>query len=187
MCIRDSSTTVPTNTAWSLGAFMYGDKVGVVTAPQVYTGAGDSDYLLPNFNLTFEFKENQVIKLALSKTIARPSLEQMDQTVSVGAFDARYPLTLSTGNPDLEPYASTNFDLAYEHYYAEGSYLAVNYFSKEISDYHGAGLVSGSFNGVRDITAGPRGALIVPENDDALCQWTASQGYWACGLSLIHI
>jgi TonB-dependent receptor len=178
-----ASTTVPTNTAWSLGAFMYGDKVGVVTAPQVYTGAGNSDYLLPNFNLTFEFKENQVIKLALSKTIARPSLEQMDQTVSVGAFDARYPLTLGTGNPDLEPYASTNFDLAYEYYYAEGSYLAVNYFSKEISDYHGAGLVSGSFNGVRDVTAGPRGALIVPENDDALCQWTASQGYWACGWS----
>ena len=35
-----ASTTVPTNTAWSLGAFMYGDKVGVITAPEVYTGTG---------------------------------------------------------------------------------------------------------------------------------------------------
>ena len=178
-----ATTVVPTNTAWSLGAFMYGDKVGVVTAPTQYTGFGDTDYLLPNFNMTIEPAENKVIRLSASKTIARPSLEQMDSTVSVGAFDSRYPLTIGTGNPNLQPYESTNFDLAYEHYYAEGSYFAVNYFVKQIEDYHGAGLTSGPFNGVRDVTAGPRGALIVPENDDALCQWTASQGYWACGWS----
>ena len=178
-----ATTVVPTNTAWSLGAFMYGDKVGVITAPQVYTGTGDSEYLLPNFNLTFEYEENKVMKLAMSKTIARPSLDQMDSTVNVGVFDSRYPLTLGTGNPDLQPYESTNLDLAYEHYYADGSYFAVNYFRKDISEYHGAGLQSGSFNGVRDVTKGPRGALIVPANDDALCQWTASQGYWACGWS----
>ncbi len=178
-----ATTVVPTNTAWSLGAFMYGDKVGVVTAPTQYTGFGDTDYLLPNFNMTIEPAENKVIRLSASKTIARPSLEQMDSTVSVGAFDSRYPLTIGTGNPNLQPYESTNFDLAYEYYYAEGSYFAVNYFVKQIEDYHGAGLTSGPFNGVRDVTAGPRGALIVPENDDALCQWTASQGYWACGWS----
>ncbi len=178
-----ATTVVPTNTAWSLGAFMYGDKVGVVTAPTQYTGYGDTDYLLPNFNMTIEPAENKVVRISASKTIARPSLEQMDSTVSVGAFDSRYPLTIGTGNPNLQPYESTNFDLAYEHYYAEGSYFAVNYFVKQIEDYHGAGLTSGPFNGVRDVTAGPRGALIVPENDDALCQWTASQGYWACGWS----
>ena len=40
--------------------------------------------------------------------------------------------------------------MAYEYYYAEGSYFALNYFRKEIKDYHGAGLNSGPFNGVRD-------------------------------------
>ena len=178
-----ATTVVPTNTAWSLGAFMYGNKVGVVTAPVDYTGEGSSDYILPNFNMTIEPAENKVVRFSASKTIARPSLEQMDSTVSVGVFDPRYPLTIGTGNPNLQPYESTNFDIAYEHYYAEGSYFAVNYFVKQIEDYHGAGLTSGPFNGVRDVTAGPRGALIVPENDDALCQWTASQGYWACGWS----
>ena len=46
-----ATTVVPTNTAWSLGAFMYGNKVGC-TAPADYTGEGSSDYILPNFNMT---------------------------------------------------------------------------------------------------------------------------------------
>ena len=124
-----ATTVVPTNTAWSLGAFMYGNKVGVVTAPVDYTGEGSSDYILPNFNMTIEPAENKVVRFSASKTIARPSLEQMDSTVSVGVFDPRYPLTIGTGNPNLQPYESTNFDIAYEHYYAEGSYFAVNYLS----------------------------------------------------------
>ena len=176
-----ANTTVPTNTAWSLGAFDYGNKVGVITESTQYTGTGDSDYFLPNINVSIDVAEDKVVRTAISKTIARPDLEQLDSTVSVGAFDPRYPLTISTGNPNLQPYESVNIDLAYEHYYAEGSYFAINYFRKEIKDYHGAGLNSGPFNGVRDVTAGPRGALIVPENSDAMCQWTASQGYWGCG------
>ena len=80
---------------------------------------------------SFEIAENKVVRTALSKTIARPSLEQLDSNVSVGAFDSRYPLTISSGNPNLQPYESVNLDLAYEHYYAEGSYFAVNYFRKD--------------------------------------------------------
>ena len=178
-----SDTLAPTNTVWSLGAFAYGDKVGLITAPTSYTGYGSSDYLLPSFNMSFEYAENKVVKVALSKTISRPALEQMDTAVTSSVFSYLYPTTLSTGNPDLEPYESTNIDLAYEYYYKEGSYAAINYFRKEIDGYHGAGFVQGPFNGVTDITQGPRAALAVPTNDDALCQWTASQGYWACGWS----
>ena len=37
----------------------------------------------------------------------------------------------------MAPYTSMNVDFAYENYYAEGSYFAVNVFMKEIEDYHG--------------------------------------------------
>ena len=178
-----SDTTVPTNTVHSLGAFTYGDKVGLLTGPASYTGYGSNDYVLPSLNVSFEHAENRVIKFAASKTIARPALEQMDTAVTSSPFDWRMPTTLSTGNPALEPYESINYDLAYEYYYKEGSYVSVNFFVKDISGYHGAGFEQGSFNGVTDITAGPRATLNVPANDDALCQWTAPQGYWACGWS----
>ena len=70
------------------------------------------------------------------KLLARPALEQMDVSVSTpAAFSWMYPATLGTGNPALEPYESTNFDLAYEYYYKEGSYVAVNVFVKEIEGY----------------------------------------------------
>ena len=107
----------------------------------------------------------------------------MDTAVTSSTFSWMMPTTLSTGNPALEPYESINYDLAYEYYYKEGSYVSVNFFVKDISGYHGAGFEQGSFNGVTDITAGPRATLNVPANDDALCQWTAPQGYWACGWS----
>jgi outer membrane receptor protein involved in Fe transport len=45
--------------------------------------------------------------------------------------------TASGGNPDLEPLMSKNFDISYENYYAEGSYLAINYFKKDIEDFIG--------------------------------------------------
>ena len=32
------------------------------------------------------------------------------------------------GNPNLESLKSNNYDLAYENYYAEGSYVAAKYF-----------------------------------------------------------
>ena len=51
----------------------------------------------------------------------------------------------------MAPYTSMNVDFAYENYYAEGSYFAVNVFMKEIEDYHGAESYTGPFNNVPDV------------------------------------
>ena len=77
----------------------------------------------------------------------------------------------------MEPYESVNYDLAYEYYYKEGSYVALNLFVKEISGYHGSGLNQSSYNGVTDISNGPRTASSGDYNDD-FCVWS---GGWACG------
>ena len=75
----------------------------------------------------------------------------MRATVDVTPFSFQYPTAIIKGNPDLQPYEAKNLDLAYEYYYAEGSYFAVNYFRKDIEGYHGSQNGSGMFNGVTDI------------------------------------
>ena len=45
--------------------------------------------------------------------------------------------TGSQGNPALKPLESKNIDLSLEWYYAEGSYVSVGYFHKDIDNYVG--------------------------------------------------
>ena len=148
-------TSIPTATTWclnaepALGCNVFGMLLG---DPQSFTDTGSSDYLLPNINGSFEFAENQILRFAVSKTNARPDLEEMRATMDVTPYSPLYPTAIIRGNPDLQPYESENLDLAYENYYAEGSYFAVNYFRKDISGYHGSQNGSGSFNGVTDIS-----------------------------------
>jgi len=147
-------TQVPVATLWclnredALGCNVFGMQLSEM---QTFTDTGASDYLLPNINGSFEFAENQIIRFAASKTNSRPDLEQMRTTMDISPYSPLYPTSISKGNPDLQPYESTNLDLAYEYYYAEGSYFAVNYFQKDIDGYHGTSVGNGSFNGVTDI------------------------------------
>ena len=148
------SVKLPVATNWCLNAepsancnvfgMMFGDA-------QRFTDASNNEYLLPNINGSFEFAEDQIFRFAASKTNARPDLEQMRTTSDISAYSTLSPTSVTKGNPQLQPYESTNLDLAYEYYYAEGSYFAFNYFRKDISGYHGSQNTSGSFNDVTDI------------------------------------
>ena len=150
------TTRLPVATTWCLFADGNPDYdcnfFGMLMGdPEVFSDTGEGDYFLPNLNGSFEFAENQIFRFAVSKTNSRPDLEQMRATVDVTPFSFQYPTAIIKGNPDLQPYEAKNLDLAYEYYYAEGSYFAVNYFRKDIEGYHGSQNGSGMFNGVTDI------------------------------------
>ena len=183
------ATTWCLNAEPALGCNVFGMVLG---APQAFTDTGESDYLLPNINGSFEFAENKIFRFAASKTNARPDLEQMRATVDVSAYSPLYPTSISRGNPNLQPYESENLDLAYEHYYAEGSYFAVNYFRKDIDGYHGSQNGSGSFNGVTDIAQSEFFQTLLAASEDYV-NWngTITGGAnvmcatfnWSCGSS----
>ena len=147
-------TRIPVATLWCLNeeAALGCNVFGMQLSPmQQFTDTGSSEYLLPNINASFEFAENKLIRFAVSKTNARPDLEEMRATMDISPYSPLFPTSISRGNPNLQPYESTNLDLAYEHYYAEGSYFALNYFQKDIDGYHGSQSGTGSFNDVTDI------------------------------------
>jgi TonB-dependent receptor len=123
---------------------------GVIDAPRF----GSTEDTLPSIAASYALSENEVIRFSASKTIARPSLQDKRSQLSYGNADFWNP-TASGGNPDLQSLKSNNYDLAYENYYAEGSYVAANIFVKEISDFVSGSTVSGvSVNGLTNAAYG---------------------------------
>jgi len=101
-----------------------------------YVETNTTDAFLPTLQASLGISENEVIRVSYSKTISRPHLADLSagRTYASGDFQTA---TASGGNPQLEPYASTNIDFAYENYYKEGSYFAVNVFHKDLTDFIG--------------------------------------------------
>ena len=106
-----------------------------------FTLEGDYSVFLPAVDFRIEPWEGHVARTSYGKSIARPDLNGLRPTTTVSDYRPGIA-TASSGNPDLDPYLSDNFDLSYEWYYAEGSYMAVSYFYKEIDDYIGSDVES---------------------------------------------
>jgi len=175
---------LPLQTIWGFGAFTYGgvaydgQRINMVDgAPQTYVDMGSSDAFLPNFNVSYEFAENQLVRFSASKTLSRPALETLSSSFTMSQYLPFQPRQVFAGNPNLQPYTAENFDVSYEYYYKEGSYFALNYFRKDISDYHGSGQGTTSFNNVYDVAGGDLQAGIADDTGQ-FCAWT---GYtWGC-------
>ena len=179
------AAALPLKTIWGFGAYQYegvlydGQRINMIDGPpQTFVDNGASDSFLPNFNISYEFDDNQIVRFSASKTLSRPALETLSSSFTMSQYLPFQPRQVFSGNPNLQPYSAENFDLAYEYYYKEGSYFAVNYFRKDISDYHGSGQGTSSFNGVVDVAGGDLLAFVDNDNPNAFCAWT---GYsWGC-------
>lgn len=89
------------------------------------------DNTLPNLNLAYEATDTLLLRLSAAKVIARPNYGDMSSYLWLGD----QTLTGGGGNPDLDPYKSTNYDLSAEWYFTPNAILAATAFYKDISDY----------------------------------------------------
>lgn len=103
------------------------------TAAPVTRRSSYNDFL-PSLNAKIDFNDDVVGRFAASRTITRPDLTLLAPRVS---FTNLRPgnLQASGGNPELEPYRSTNFDLSFEWYYDQGSFLTVAAFYKRVENF----------------------------------------------------
>ncbi|EGG30729.1 TonB-dependent receptor [Aequoribacter fuscus] len=123
----------PTTIRWDMIAGLIGVGGESADVPRY----GDSSEVLPTIAAALNITENQVIRASWGKSIARPNLGDLGAELNIGSKDF-FNLTAQGGNPDLGPLLSTNFDISYENYYAEGSYFAVAAFRKEVKDFIGS-------------------------------------------------
>jgi iron complex outermembrane receptor protein len=92
---------------------------------------------LPSLDLAYELAEDLIWRVGLSKNITRPSLDAMAFSVyvsktSLGETDIGQ---ISTGNPELQPYDSDNFDMALEWYFENAGLASVAVFHKDINNF----------------------------------------------------
>ena len=87
--------------------------------------------LLPSMSLRYEAQPDLVLRAAYSKSLTRPTLNDLRIAESFGGIDESGG-SGSRGNPDLEPFTSDNLDLGLEWYFAREGLVAVSFFYKSV-------------------------------------------------------
>ncbi|MFK8017844.1 MAG: TonB-dependent receptor [Gammaproteobacteria bacterium] len=106
-----------------------------VLGPATDITEGDSyANLLPNFTAKLEMREDMVLRFAAYDSLTRPTMSQLSPATNFNE-PRRQNLTAAGGNPGLEPFRSTNWDLSFEWYFGESSLAQFAVFNKEVEDF----------------------------------------------------
>jgi iron complex outermembrane receptor protein len=90
---------------------------------------------LPSMNLSFLLPWDQTLRIGSAKQLARPRIDQMTIGGGFGVDQQRGRYSGGGGNPFLEPWRATSYDISYEKYFAERGYVSLAYFHKDLETY----------------------------------------------------
>lgn len=97
------------------------------------TTKGEYTKVHPGIHLTFQAPADVILRASYNNSITRPNIPSLLATTSVNPLAT--PPTISSGNPNLKPYTSDNFEASVEKYFAGIGKFTVGGFYKSISDY----------------------------------------------------
>ncbi|WP_343813919.1 TonB-dependent receptor [Colwellia asteriadis] len=86
---------------------------------------------LPSINIAIDLSDNVLLRLAASKVMSRPEYNHLMPSTNYNVTQAQG----AGGNPDLDPFRSTNFDLGIEWYFDHTSLLSAAAFHKDIQSF----------------------------------------------------
>lgn len=90
--------------------------------------------VLPTLNLTLELSKDQFMRMGLGKQMARARMDQLSAFVRAEVKES-LRWEGSSGNPELDPFRATAFDLSYERYFGNKGYVSVAGFYKKLDTY----------------------------------------------------
>ncbi|MFL2775641.1 MAG: TonB-dependent receptor [Gammaproteobacteria bacterium] len=103
----------------------------IIRASKNYT------FVSPSVNVKYFVNDDTIVRGAIWRSLSRPGF---GETAPVADFksdgtaaDGSTIYKGEMGNPDLEPYESTNLDLTFERYYENGA-VSIGYFSKDVKN-----------------------------------------------------
>jgi TonB-dependent receptor len=120
----------------------YYSSTGVTTTEKAsYTD------VLPSLNLAFNLANDQIMRVGAGKMVARPTMRDMranaewvckqDASQLANGPCANYGDTRhgAGGNPQLEPFRATTYDLGFEKYFGKKAYFGVAGFHRDLETF----------------------------------------------------
>lgn len=115
----------------------------IYTSPNNEPIAFDDDYtvVLPSLNLRFELAEAVYARLAASKSLTRPTFNDLmpratiNPQATIDLNNDGVSATASLGNPSLQPYEAFNVDVGVEWYFDDATAVYAGLFFKAIDEY----------------------------------------------------
>lgn len=135
-----------------------GNELSLISTGSTFTnGAGDYDYVLPNFDFNMDITDSIIGRFSVSKTLTRPLYNDLQ-----GGLTLDSPVRIdggngARGNAALLPFESDNIDLSVEWYYGDDNYASIGYFDKDVKNFIGTSSVSELSGGLAHPALGPLG------------------------------
>jgi len=110
------------------------DPIGLNNVNGPYTPTLDEhsyNDVLPSTNFKFDLTKDLVARVAVARTMSRPDYSAMVGAVTLNDTND----TGSSGNPNLKPIRSTNYDATLEWYFAPKALLSAGLFFMDMSSY----------------------------------------------------
>lgn len=89
-----------------------------------------SDFL-PSLNATYHVNEETMVRFAAAKVMRRADFNELSPTYIFNSDR----VTATRGNPGLEPYRATQYDLSVEHYFGKGNLVSAAIFYKDVASF----------------------------------------------------
>ncbi len=91
--------------------------------------------VLPSLNLAFDLGNDQTLRFAAAKQLARARIDQMRASFDFHIDDTSRMPSANGGNPKLDPWKANAFDVSYEKYFGKKAYFAAAAFYKNLTSY----------------------------------------------------
>jgi TonB-dependent receptor len=106
-----------------------GQEIRPFTNGKTYTD------VLPSLNLAFSLANEQTLRVALARQVARARVDQLRSSVEFGVDTATGKPGAGGGNPLLDPWRANAFDISWEKYFGSKAYVAAAYYYKDLRSY----------------------------------------------------
>jgi len=141
------------------------EEVNLTRKERAYEAQRSYDGYYPSVHITFDVKENFLVRLAYAKTYGRPNFTDIIPNATINEADLSEAEladptlikgSITVRNTALRPWTAQNYDLSLEYYTRSGGLFSGGVFVKEIDDFFGSAVKLATIEDLESVGLDPR-------------------------------